>query len=97
MQTQRILRLLVEASTTIDPVQMSVIQDSLAQETANYDRYEEMFEPDVPSYGAVMILNALFVKLWTETPHLLPQMLPFFDMVCGDRDGNHLLRVFPKE
>lgn len=77
MHTRTIYKLLVEASTA-EVMRFNQIQcdfgDAIRE---NYD--DERFH----TVDAVM--NALFVKLGTENPAALPTMLPFFEIVCGNR------------
>lgn len=88
MKPAYIHHLLVEASTA-DWRRANAIQCELGAATAAM-RDDGTYEIDTPAAGIHALLDALFVKLYQETPQLLPAMLPVFAMICGDEKGTIL-------
>jgi hypothetical protein len=91
MTPQEILALLIEASTA-DPKRANKIGCILTESTAALGP-DGVFEIDSPAAGIHLCVEALYFKLCRDNPQLLPSMLPFFDMACGERNPDSLLKV----
>ena len=87
MDIEKIKALLEEASTA-DPKRANQIQCELSQASAAYDAERQGYMIHTPAAGVDALISALFVKLYQESPELLPSMLPVFAIACGPRPDN---------
>lgn len=83
MDQQRIMDLLVEASTA-EGRRVSQIQVELDQ--AIYHPVADAFEKG-RGQGIHVVLGALYVETYTKDPALLPTLFPAFAIMCGPKDG----------
>lgn len=85
MKQVRILELLTEASRKdCDVHRLNAIQVLLENETLS--RHEGGRAPRQSTEAeAELLLGALFNGAVDNAPELLPSLLPFFAMICGDR------------
>ncbi len=89
MKKQQILKLLQEASVSTS-IRTSQIQVELSEALWEPKPTDAQYDQGRAT-GIEVLFDSLFVDMYHIMPERLPDMLPVFWLMCGDRKSNVIL------